>query len=975
MNTKHLIYWSLLITLGLPLQFALAQKQSKSLCASEKINFSHRIANPQQLGGEIFERILQGKIKEKQERNSFARTEEDVYEIPVIVHVVHNGEKIGKGANISAAQVYSQIAVLNEDFNRKNPDSLNTPLNYINIAASANIKFVLASISADGKPLRELGIERVNSEQSDWDLLTFKEEILPKTSWNPNLYFNLWTADLNGSTFGLAQFPTLSGLEGLDSKDNEAQTDGVIIRYRNFGSIEKVQTPQLEIGKPYNLGRTTTHEVAHFFGLLHTWGDGACELDDFCEDTPLCEGEFYASSVNCAAPLQCDELRMIENFMDYSDDACMNLFTQQQVDRMRTVLENSPRRKELRTSMAAQAIQNGILVNFEVNKTQTCQGETLAFKNTSLAFGNSQIINYQWIFEGGNPERVNNSSPLVNYSQAGDYSVTLIILGKDSSEIDTLFLENYIHIIEQNEVQSFVFKNFEDAQIESGAWTSVGNTWKIAEVGALGESQNSISVQNFDDKLGDKDVLLISPKIQLLRQREYLEISFDIAYGFRNNFQDSLALFYSTDCGGTQTLFWKQGGVSLATAQTENPFIPNTQEWKKQRAYININQLEGNEVKIIFSNLGDGGNAIFIDNISIQEADLVVPIADFDVDKTLLLTGESAQFINKSKNNPISYDWKFKGAEIIDSSEENPKLTYSEAGTYDVFLTADNSAGSDFEIKRNYIKVIEGTFLDNVKKATLFIDFDEAGFVSGNNQRGDIAKAEYFSDFGVYDSIQGVDIAFGEVLGFDTSSSLNVVVWAANGINRSPNTVLISQKVPFSRIKNAFENKGKLRVRFDKAIPAPTKFFMGVELDYTAQNSIAIYTANTPEGGNTAWEKTANNQWQAYSKPEEEQGRALNYTHAIFPILSPESPRNIQQIPINERIILYPNPNTGLVKLDLKATRIFNYSVYNMLGQNVKKGLLRNAISIDLSHLKKGLYLLKFETNRGTITKRLVIIE
>lgn len=974
MDTKRIICWSLFLV-GLSYQLALAQKQGKSPCASQKITLSQRIANPQQIGGLVFEQNLQKKINQKQIENSLARTEAEIYQIPVIVHIVHNGERLGKGANISAAQVYSQIEVLNEDFNRKNLDSLNTPLAYQSIAVSAKIEFVLATVSPDGKILREAGIERINSEQSDWDLFAFKEEILPKSSWNPDLYFNLWTADLNGSTFGLAQFPSLSGLEGLENKENRAETDGVIIRYRNFGSIQKVNTKQLEIGQPYNLGRTTTHEVAHFLGLLHTWGDGDCDLDDFCEDTPRCEGEFYANSLNCAAPTQCQEPRMIQNYMDYSDDACMNLFTQNQVDRMRTVLENSPRRKELLSSTTAQAVQRGVLADFQVNKTQLCKGETLAFTNTSLAFGETQITEYQWIFEGGDPNLVNNSSPLVNYSQAGKYAVTLIATDKNNNLSDTLFLENYIHVVEQTEIISSIFKNFEDSELQSEGWTSLGTAWNIAEVGALGESQKSVSVHNFTNNLADQDIWLISPTIQLLEQKEYLEISFDVAYGLKNGFSDSLALFYTTDCGGTQTLFWQEGGASLATAQTEEHFIPNVQEWKTHRTFIKLNQIQGNQLKIIFANLGDGGNDIFIDNIAIKEAILKAPVADFEADKTLLLTGESVQFSNKSQNNPISYNWRFKGAEILNSTEENPKLSYSVSGTYDVFLTADNVAGNDFAVKRNYIKVIEGAFLDNVKGAERSIEFDDAGFVSGHNQKRDLAKAEYFSDFGRYDSIHGLDIAFGEVIEVDLNSDFKVVVWAADGANNSPNTILTSQKVAFSKAKNAFEKREKLRVRFDKPIGTPTKFFIGLELAYQNQNKFSLYTANTPNGGNTAWEKTVSNQWQAYSKPSAEGGRGLNLTHTLFPILSPEFPINTQQIPTKDRIRLYPNPSQGLVNLDLNSIRIFNYSVHNAVGQTIKTQLIKEDKFIDLRNLKAGLYIIKFETSRGSLTKKLVLIK
>ena len=94
---------------------------------------------------------------------------------------------------------------------------------------------------------------------------------------------------------------------------------------------------------PFNLGRITTHEVGHWLGLRHIWGDGDCLADDYCNDTPPAE----APNNTCAKNVSCNSPDMIENYMDYTTDECMNIFTQDQKIRMHTVLRNSPRRKEL----------------------------------------------------------------------------------------------------------------------------------------------------------------------------------------------------------------------------------------------------------------------------------------------------------------------------------------------------------------------------------------------------------------------------------------------------------------------------------------------------------------------------------------------------------------------------------------------------------------------------------------------------
>lgn len=270
-----------------------------------------------------------------------------IYRIPVVVHVIHNGEDIGVGPNISAEQVKTQIEVLNEDFRKAegtngendHPDGVDT-----------EIEFFLAPNAPDGSPLPEPGIDRVNGGTAIWPKGAFADPIentlKPETIWDPNQYFNIWTVNFGGflgrNLLGYAQFPDDSGLEGLNADSGSAQTDGIVVGYKYFGSTEKGNFPDMIA--PYDLGRTTTHEVGHWLGLRHIWGDGDCTVDDFCLDTPL------AADANIGCPLgmvSCTSTDMFENYMDYTDDACMNIFTQDQKDRMIQVLKNSPRRKEL----------------------------------------------------------------------------------------------------------------------------------------------------------------------------------------------------------------------------------------------------------------------------------------------------------------------------------------------------------------------------------------------------------------------------------------------------------------------------------------------------------------------------------------------------------------------------------------------------------------------------------------------------
>ncbi|MEM6629095.1 MAG: zinc metalloprotease [Bacteroidota bacterium] len=272
--------------------------------------------------------------------------ETNIIRIPVVVHVIHNGEPVGTGPNINQAQVQSQIEVLNEDFRRKVGTN---GFNDHPEGADTEIEFFLATEAPDGRRMAEPGIDRVDGGRNSWPKGPFRNPIdnsvKPQTIWPPDRYFNIWTVNFGGfvsrDLLGYAQFPSNSGLPGLNVNGGSASTDGIVVGYKYFGSSDKGNFPDL--WAPFDKGRTTTHEVGHWLGLRHIWGDGDCTVDDFCTDTP------NVGEPNIGCPMgarSCGELSMIENYMDYTDDACMNVFTQDQKQRMLTVLRNSPRRRE-----------------------------------------------------------------------------------------------------------------------------------------------------------------------------------------------------------------------------------------------------------------------------------------------------------------------------------------------------------------------------------------------------------------------------------------------------------------------------------------------------------------------------------------------------------------------------------------------------------------------------------------------------
>ncbi len=347
--------------------------------------------------------------------------------IPIVFHVIHDGEDVGTNSNITHAQVLSQIDVLNEDFRKMT----GTPgFNSHPDGADVEIEFCPALYDPMGNLMAEPGVNRVDRNAKGFSSPPYSNTsyidntIKPNTQWDPEFYCNYWCLDLGGGLLGYAQFPTGSGLPGLFSS-GAASTDGVVIGHKYTG-----RPPHNPYPGPYNLGRTATHEIGHWLGLRHIWGDGGCSQDDFCNDTPASDGSNFGCPSNHTS---CGTVDMIENYMDYTNDACMNIFTQDQKARMLTVMANSPRRANLATSPVCQP-QAAPVVAYGLSDTVICQGELVGFQDLSSNFPSQ----WEWTFTGPNGQIVDtNQNPVIAFDSVGFYNVQLIVA--NSAGGDTLF--------------------------------------------------------------------------------------------------------------------------------------------------------------------------------------------------------------------------------------------------------------------------------------------------------------------------------------------------------------------------------------------------------------------------------------------------------------------------------------------------------------------------------------------------------
>jgi len=294
--------------------------------------------------------------------------------IPIVVHVVYNSPQ----QNISDQQIQSQITVLNNDYRRTNIDAMMTPSVWTSVAADCEIEFCLASTDPNGNNTN--GITRTQTSQSSFSMQGDPVKDASsggKDAWPNDDYLNIWVCNLGSSLLGYATPPF----------GNIGSDDGVVIGYNYFGTQGTVQSP-------YNKGRTTTHEVGHWLNLEHLWGGGwgSCGNDNV-SDTPTQEEENYSCpsfphNANSCGTTNADG-DMFMNYMDYTNDACMNMFTQGQKIRMIAAI-NQSRQNLLNHNLC----DNGTSAIDEINSSErilikivdVLGRETPYKKNTSLFY-------------------------------------------------------------------------------------------------------------------------------------------------------------------------------------------------------------------------------------------------------------------------------------------------------------------------------------------------------------------------------------------------------------------------------------------------------------------------------------------------------------------------------------------------------------------------------------------------------------
>jgi hypothetical protein len=564
-----------------------------------------------------------------------------VVTIPTVVHVVYRNSQ----QNISAAQIQSQIDVLNADYRKLNTDAANVPAAWTAVAADCGIQFCLAQRDPNGAPTS--GINRVSTNVNSFGLNDAVKYTAQggADAWPRNEYLNIWVCNLGGGLLGYAQFP-----------GQPAATDGVVIGYNYFGTSGTASAP-------FNKGRTTTHEVGHWLGLYHIWGDdgGSCSGSDNVGDTPNQASETYGTFApgtvrtdNCSpsAPGY-----MWMNYMDYTDDASMYMFTTGQGNVMNGILNTS--RSGLLTSIGCQPVQlqqNDAAISSVNAPSGTICASAVTPVVVLFNWGSSALtqVTINWQIDGG---AVNTFNWTGNLASLGSTTVTLtstpVAVGAHTINVYTTLPNGQVDGDPANDAATSSFTTttaaasqptpfaygFQPTTFAPTSWSisnpDNGMTWERS--GTVGyNSTASAFVNNYDYNADGEIDDLILPALDFSSLSAPI-LTFDVAYALysQTGFSDTLKVLASSDCGATWTTVYNKFGQNLTTVTPyyqASAFTPTSaNQWRNES--VNLSSMAGQAGVILkFRNVTQYENNLYVDNVNILSP---VAIQDGDLGQSV----------------------------------------------------------------------------------------------------------------------------------------------------------------------------------------------------------------------------------------------------------------------------------------------------------------------------------------------------
>jgi hypothetical protein len=542
--------------------------------------------------------------------------------IPIVFHIVLTNPNL-----VTDAQIQSQVDQLNRDFAGVNADSTRIPAYFKGLFAKTNIQFKLAQRTPANE--ESSGIERVVTSRANF---TIDDPSVKYTAsggadaWDHDRFFNVWITDISQGYLGYATFPGGS----------PAAEDGVVIKYTALPGGNS----------PYNIGRTLVHETGHFFYLFHIWGeDNFCNDDDAIDDTPK-QGTFTSG---CPSGLKTDTCaktspgNMYQNFMDYTDDACMVMYTLDQKTRMEASLNTY--RAPLLTSNGADPV---IAFNLDAaaksinTPLQRICSQTFTPVITLRNRGAQTLtsVTIKTSLDGGAVSSTTTwSGSLASLTET---AVTLkpLTVATEGIHVLTVIISSPNGTTDENTTNDTITLTFQyyqpvsppiTAGFESTAYPPVGwdvinpdrgITWERTLLAAR-TGNAAVVIRNFDNKAnGQKDYIRLP--LMDITNADSAFMTFQVAAAVITNPKtagapfDTLEVLLSRDCGATFTSIYKKWGSELITdtAAVTTAFVPTSEKWRKDS--VNLTPyINGGQILLAFANTNQHQNNIYLDDISV----------------------------------------------------------------------------------------------------------------------------------------------------------------------------------------------------------------------------------------------------------------------------------------------------------------------------------------------------------------------
>ena len=569
----------------------------------------------------------------------------DIYTIPVVVHVIHEGEAYGMGSNISDEQIYSAISALNDDFRKV------SGTNGYGAGVDVQIQFCLASRNPSGQP--STGINRVNGSsvalyadqgiESSGAAGADEATVKALSTWPRAQYVNIWIVneiennDAGSGVQGYAYFPFANPI------------DGIVVLYNAFGTVGTLKSYT-------NLNRTLTHEMGHYFGLYHTFQEtNSCGAEVNCSTAGdrVCDTPVTILNASCSSPA-CSGTQQVSNYLDYTGQTCQNMFTDGQRTRMRTTLETQ--RTSLLTSLGCMPVYTRDAgITAVLAPTGTSCNTSYIPQVTLTNFGSASL-----------------TSVTINYNIDGSGAATYSWTGN----------------------------------MASGSSATVTLPTVIASLGdhtfyAYTSNPNGLSDENSSNNQGTSTfsvttgaTLTLTVQVDYFGAETTWEIldangnQMDVGGPYANNVQGTV--YTESLClpnGCYQLIFHDQYGDGMGMTNGQ------------------FNLYDDENVLLVHQQGNWGGvstNPFCVSGAPAGSA----PTATFSVNDNLICQAGSVNYTYTGLNGPTSYSWSFEGASTAISTQANPSgISYPNTGTFDVTLTVSNSFGSNSYTCTNCITV------------------------------------------------------------------------------------------------------------------------------------------------------------------------------------------------------------------------------------------------------------------------------